>query len=263
MKHKFVKLRRYWSARLRPDTLPPLFWHVGVPNFGDDINPALFQALTGTQFRFAANRDAPHFVGMGSILSSATDASTVLGAGLLTPRPLAARPRVVALRGKLTQALLGAEGAVPLGDPMVLLDRIFTPERGDATGFVPHVGSLALARRVVPQGVRLIDVRKDPWTVIREIGSCRRVLSQSLHGLIVADALGIENLWLAPSGDMRGGRFKFDDYFSTLDASKPVYPMTSEVLRDPPLADFSVGSYQGDKAGYHRLLKAAVLEGVV
>lgn len=262
MRYKAVKLARYWSARLRPPALPALFWHIGVPNFGDDINPALFQALTGARFRFAANRNAPHFLGMGSIFAAATEASIVLGAGLLTPAPPVARPHVVALRGKLTQATLGMGGDVPLGDPMVLVDRIFTADRGDVTGFVPHVGSLALARRIVPRDVRLIDVRQDPWQVIREIGRCRRVFSQSLHGLIVADALGVENLWLDPSQGMRGGRFKFDDYFSTLDAPKPSHPMTADVLCNPPLADFSVGRYQGDKDAYHRLLKAAVLEGV-
>lgn len=261
MKQKAIKLARYWSARLRSPTLPALFWHVGVPNFGDDINAAFFQALTGVRFRFATNRQAPHFLGMGSILAAATPASVALGSGLLTPVPPATPPQVVAVRGKLTQAALGAASTIPLGDPMVLIDRIHTPDRGDEIGFVPHVGSLHLARRIVPAGVRLIDVRQPPWQVVRDIGRCRRVFSQSLHGLIVADAFGIENLWLGPATGMHGGRFKFDDYFSTLDAPKHPHPMTADLLRAPPLADFSVGRYQGDKAAYHRLLKAAVQEG--
>jgi hypothetical protein len=37
-----------------------------------------------------------------------------------------------------------------------------------------------------------------------------------LHGLIVADSLGIPNAWIE-SPDLIGGRFKFDDYYSSLD----------------------------------------------
>jgi pyruvyltransferase len=62
----------------------------------------------------------------------------------------------------------------------------------------------------------VIDVQQQPLEVFTKIDSCRYILSSSLHGLIVADSLGIPNAWLdAP--DLIGGRFKFDDYYSALD----------------------------------------------
>lgn len=263
MIRKLRKIRRHWAARLRPASLPPLFWHIGTPNFGDDINPAFFEALSGVRTRFATNRDAVHFLGMGSILDRATPQSIVLGAGLLEPRPPAPAPmRCVALRGALTAAALGIDPAqVPLGDPMVLIDRLVRPDRGSDTGFIPHVRQIRSARGGLPAGMRLIDVGSDPWAVIREIGHCRRIISQSLHGLIVADALGIPNLWLAPAANMTGGAFKFQDYFSTLDAPKTPHPLTADLLHSPPAAEFSVGHYRGDKPEYHRLLAAALQEG--
>jgi hypothetical protein len=245
---------------LRPGTLPPLFWHIGTPNFGDDINPAFFAALTGQRLRLATRRDVPHFLGMGSILDRATDQSVVLGAGLIAPdaAPRQMPARIIALRGHLSCQALGLAPDMPLGDPMVLLDRLMRADPDGTTGFVPHVSMTRQARRLLPPGMRLIDVAADPWQVIRDIASCQRILSQSLHGLIVADALGIANLWVAPDPGMAGGRFKFDDYFSMLDAPKMAHSLTRDLLAAPPAAEFSVAVYRGDKAAYHDALRAAL-----
>lgn len=57
----------------------------------------------------------------------------------------------------------------------------------------------------------------DDWTsVIEQIASCDYIASSSLHGLIVAEAYGIPNLWLEISGKLLGGHFKFHDFFLSL-----------------------------------------------
>jgi hypothetical protein len=43
---RIEKARRYLSWRLATRGLP-LWWHVGRPNFGDDINPTFFQKIAG------------------------------------------------------------------------------------------------------------------------------------------------------------------------------------------------------------------------
>ncbi|MEY4695920.1 MAG: hypothetical protein RIT14_348 [Pseudomonadota bacterium] len=263
MIRKLRKMRRYWAARLRPASLPPLFWHIGAPNFGDDINPAFFHALSGQRLRLATRRDTPHFLGMGSILDRATAQSVVLGAGLISPDALPPPPgRIIALRGHLTRQALGLADDLPLGDPMVLVDRLLRADPDGSTGFIPHVTQLAQAQSLLPAGMRLIDVTVDPWQVVRQIAACRRILSQSLHGVIVADALGIPNLWIAPDPAMKGGRFKFDDYFSTMDAPKIAHPLTRDLLQSPPAAEFAVATYRGDKAAYHAILRATLTEGL-
>ena len=261
MLRKARKISRHLRARLRPGAHAPLFWHVGTPNFGDDINPAFFEALSGKRLRFANDRRAPHFLGMGSILKSATEASVVLGAGLLEPAAGKMPGTVVALRGHLSRRALAIADTIPLGDPMVLVDRLIRPERGHDIGFVPHARALPRLRKQVPAGMHLIDVSRDPWLVLRDIGRCRVILSQSLHGLIAADAFGIPNIWLAPSLEMAGGAFKFHDYFSTLDEGKTAVEITSRLLREPPLHLATVSRYAGNKAEYHAILRAAVREG--
>lgn len=53
--------------------------------------------------------------------------------------------------------------------------------------------------------------------VLELIASSEYVLSSSLYGLIVADALGKPSRWLLLSRLVGGGGFKFRDYFSAFD----------------------------------------------
>jgi hypothetical protein len=258
---RLVKLGRYLAARCGPPDAARIFWHIGTPNFGDDINPALFGLLAGRPMRLRTDRSQPHFLGMGSILEKATAQSVVLGSGFLR-KPAASvdkSPKLVAVRGKLSRDALGVGEEVLLGDPMVLLGQVFRPpsEKRHALGLVPHVSEVTSLRRICPKGVKVIDPADSPWKVIEEIASCERIMSQSLHGLIVADALDTPNLWLAPSVSMAGGEFKFLDYFSTLDARKRPHPPTPMVLAAPP-DDFSVGRYLFDKTEYHAAVRAAL-----
>jgi pyruvyltransferase len=49
---------------------------------------------------------------------------------------------------------------------------------------------------------------------LEELNSCEYIFSESLHGLIIADAYGIKNAWIKMGGDVGDG-FKYRDYYST------------------------------------------------
>jgi len=65
---------------------------------------------------------------------------------------------------------------------------------------------------------KLIDVQCDSCeTIIQQMCDCSFIASSSLHGLIVADALGIPNTWIKMSDKLDGGAFKFVDYMMSVE----------------------------------------------
>ncbi len=237
----------------------PVWWHVGRPNFGDDINPSFFEKIHGRPVRFAADRSRPHVLGAGSILEHATPSSIVCGSGFLEPPHAPVTPsQIVAVRGALTATACGADSSVLLGDPLVLIDAFVertTPQH--RFGFVPHIKSVARWRGFDTRGHRVIDPAWSPWRVVKDIASCELIFSQSLHGLIVADALGVPNVWVSPTDEMRGGSFKFDDYFSTLDRAKLAVPESADLFAAPEAYTAGLGKYRFCKQRYREALAIA------
>lgn len=68
-----------------------------------------------------------------------------------------------------------------------------------------------------PNDILLIDVDRSANEVVHDIARCNMIASSSLHGLIVADSLGLPSIWLKLSDDVAGDGFKFHDYSSALD----------------------------------------------
>ena len=258
---KIVKLGRYMRARLRPKSALPFFWHIGRPNFGDDINPRFFEMIDGRKVRLETDRARPHFLGMGSILERATPCSTVLGAGFIQ-KPDGQAPqvgRVVAVRGQLSREHFNQPNVL-LGDPMVLLELLCPHQasRHIEIGFVPHVSEVREAKALRIPGLEIIDPALDPMAVIHKISQCKRVFSQSLHGLIVADALRVPSVWVAPGAKMKGGAFKFHDYFTTLDAPKTPMKFDADALSRTTLKEFHVSNYKFDKREYLEAVQEAL-----
>jgi len=263
MFERIEKLVRFARWRLAPQYCLPLWLHVGRPNFGDDINPTFFSLVSGQCARFASDRRQPHLLGAGSILERATPTSVVCGSGLLQSpqRRVTPQSTLVAVRGERSLEAFSPRGDVFLGDPIVLVDAWATRgERRHRFGLVPHVRSVSRWRQRNTRGLHLIDPGLPPWQVVEEIGACEIVLSQSLHGLIVADALGVPNVWIAPSRDRVGDRFKFDDYFSTLDVAKECVPESRDVFEAPGSFAAGIGRYRYSKAEYRGVLARACAE---
>src|SRR5581483_6811440 len=120
--------------------------------------------------------------------------------------------RVVALRGKLTaDSVKGLKGPVVLGDPGLLMpDFVEQPLAKYELGVLPHWSDHELAGRF--SYGQILDVRDPPEKVAQEISRCKRLISSSLHGLIVADAFGIpRQAEFFPNAHNKGGDFKYRD----------------------------------------------------
>ncbi len=133
--------------------------------------------------------------------------------------------QVCALRGELSReklsGLTGETYDVPLADAG-LLSNLFAdenPEKEYEVGIIPHFSQKEEPRFQALKdsfsSACIIDIQQEPGVVINQIARCKYILSSSLHGLIFADGLGIPNLHILGELTLRGGNFKFEDYYSS------------------------------------------------
>jgi len=100
------------------------------------------------------------------------------------------------------------------GDPALLVPEYYAPdvqkkhEVGVVLRWSEHKRKMDMEKR----GVKVIDLLTDNIEgVIDDILSCKRIVTTSLHGLIIADAYGIPNAWvIAHTGS--GKEYKYWDY---------------------------------------------------
>ncbi len=193
-------------------------------NVGDRLAPWLLEKLTGQQALYVDQRDPiPKILGCGSILAWSSATTIVWGSGLLTrDDPVHPLAEIRAVRGPLSREralACGCECPEVYGDPGLLAPRAFPLEREPTylVGVVPHyVDQYLLDFWHLPDGWRFISVFAGVEEFIRQLCSCRVVLSSALHGLVLADAYGIPNARLVMGDRIGGDGTKFLDYFASV-----------------------------------------------
>ncbi|NNM65644.1 MAG: polysaccharide pyruvyl transferase family protein [Burkholderiales bacterium] len=221
-----------------------LFVYRGAsPNFGDELNHWLWPRLLGDAFDGAGDL----FLGIGSTILSGLSPrrrKVVFGAGYggYTAMPaLDASWDVYFVRGKLSSRALGLGDDKAIGDAGILIrslgiQRQATPGR---VSFMPHWESVWPGRWA--QACRLADVQFiDPTasvdTVLAAIAGTELLLTEAMHGAIIADVL--RTPWVATSPAMPH-RMKWDDWASALDlhinwAQLPRSSLLEQALRLAP-----------------------------
>lgn len=190
-------------------------WSGGVANFGDELGPHLLTLLGYDVVRVDSIADAD-LVACGSILGTAAQkarpGTIVWGSGLMHDRPVdVSALDVRAVRGWLTAAAAGIGLGVPKCDPASLVPHLYErPRVRRGWGVVRHY----VDKRSYPWADVVIDASQPVDEVITGIGSCDRVASSSLHGLIVAAAWGIPSLRLHHYR-VAGGDFKWADWLTS------------------------------------------------
>ena len=204
-------------------------------------------------FRLARKLNFTNYQCIGSLLGTSgyTNIRTVVwGAGSFGEFKGDIPVKILSVRGKLTRDVLinkGLECPEVYGDPALLIPLIYRPPiftssssfcrvKKDGNnqvfpkfvkqwnlGIIPHIQDfnhpvLEKVRKFQSEEVLIIDLANyDNWTdVIDQICSCKKIISSSLHGLIVSDAYQIPNCWVKFFGNMKGGYFKYRDYASAV-----------------------------------------------
>jgi pyruvyltransferase len=187
-------------------------WRGGVENFGDELGPVVLAKLGYKVTRVEHIHEADMLTA-GSLLENAAgnarEGAVIWGSGLLYGEPVdVSRLDVRAVRGTLTARTLGVD--VPVGDPGCLV-----PELWDRSPVVRDLGVVKhyVDEREYSWADAVISADRPVEEVIDFIGSCERIASSSLHGLIVASAWGIPAVRLHHE-EVAGGDFKWADWLS-------------------------------------------------
>lgn len=201
-------LLRYWKCKK------------GSGNFGDELSPYLVSTISKRRVNHNAGDD-PGLVAVGSYLHMTRNGDNVWGTGIRSFENgcSADNLNVHLVRGPLTRNFLidnkHIECPENYGDPVLSLPLFYQPK--PVLGFEGKVGVLMNCATVssTPQMdksvFKIIDPFQ-PWQkVVDEITSCKLIVSNGLHGLIISDAYGIPSFRsLKPS--IEEGDFKFNDY---------------------------------------------------
>lgn len=229
-------------------------------NWGDELNFYLLHELTNkTIFNHSdlvkvySKRNNNYLV-IGSIIDGFCNSKSIIwGSGAIEgAEPLKEIPqKICAVRGKLTRDYLlkqGIECPDILGDPALLLPLIYKPQNKKKyrIGIIPHHSDLSdpIVIKLQQEGVKLIDMTdySDWHQIIDDICSCESIISSSLHGLIVADAYRVPNIWVTIGGNLLGGTFKFLDYFSSVNRTDeepiPLKKLLSDSMLESELAKY-------------------------
>jgi len=192
-------------------------------NFGDMLGPYMYKKLTGRDVVFSPhNITEPKYVTIGSIIGLARPQSIVWGSGVMFRRDIPVKGvEYLAVRGMITQQVLKRAGINPptaIGDPCLLLPRLYNPivEKKYKLGIIPHVVDTHLIRHNQNDNIKVIDLRDTVEDVVDQLLSCERVISSSLHGIIVSDAYGIPCKWVQLSNELAGDGVKFEDHFTSI-----------------------------------------------
>lgn len=206
-----------------------------IGNFGDSLSAVVVAAMSGLPLRsqgFQAN--SPRLAAIGTIGQTLRRGTVhVWGTGFDPKlrafgdrnKAFAAAPEtsyvVHAVRGAFSRQLLlecGLHAPPIYGDPGWFLPRILHPEveKTVELGVIPHISALAeksltagpkadqpRLQASAPDGVRIVNTYHEAgWdgfqAKLREILACKRIVSTSFHGLILADAFRIPCLYFPP-----------------------------------------------------------------
>lgn len=191
-------------------------------NFGDLLGPVIArELLRRADIEPDNNQTSGRVITVGSILHFCKTGDTVWGTGrngkIADKRHKFKALDVRAVRGPVTRAFLQGRGvdAPPIyGDPGLLVghlwerDQLAAGHRRSDYRVLPNFHDFhEVTGRLSP---RTVDPRHDLWKVIGQIAASELIVGSSLHGIIVAESLGIPARLVQPATETL---HKYEDYY--------------------------------------------------
>lgn len=259
----------WWGDRNVGDLITPYFLeHVcGVKNSSSlRIDEDQMSISTGRVARWLksfrrkfVNRSRPHLkprycISTGSVMRLCSPEAVVYGSGIRSKNQPIEPGLIKFARGPLTRAQIlkcGGECPPVYGDPGLLLSRYYKPERRlPSTRLViaPHFTEFEQIRDMYlgEDQVRVVDMGcGDLLHVIEQIATADRVVSSSLHGIVIANSYQVPVRWIQFSDKIQGDNTKFHDHFASIGRPNEMAINAIEFQRlEPDILFKSVYAYE-------------------
>lgn len=240
-------------------------------NWGDDLNIFLWEYVTSMEmvsipYSKLVIKKFDCYSLIGSIISFYNlDNKIIYGSGLMSPYDsIKGIPkRIYSVRGPLTREYLvkaGIECPEKYGDPALLLPLFYVPHCKEKKN-----GSVILNMGTNPDDsdcfhelcvklnlnvISMVDY--DEWTdVIDEIVNSQFVISESLHGLIIAETYGVPNVWVEFKEHPDYWNFKFYDYFSSISKRQEIIHLQKGIPYNE--IDFKIKNWKKAVVDYKKM----------
>lgn len=203
----------------------------GEENFGDILSLYLVKKISKRPVflinpsRFLFRNLIPHYFAIGSIISRSNKKSIIWGSGIIRENENIKGGTFLAVRGPKTRdriLALGFKCEEVYGDPGILAPLFYNPTKNketDVIGVIPHYvdyDSVCELYKDRPQYKVINLLNNNIETVIYEVLTCSKILSSSLHGVIISHVYNIPALWIKFSDRLVGDDIKFYDYFESV-----------------------------------------------
>lgn len=213
------------------------YWHSGTEigdsaknNLGDDLSPIIVGYML-SQKGLTLNTEikgTKHLYAVGSVISMGYQSATIWGSGFLLDLTWIRRIfhhyplrklDVRAVRGPMDRELLiklGHKCPEVYGDPGMLLPYLYSPQNIEKKRdyiIIPHFSKEREYRAKYGDDNIVSMITDNYQNVVDRILESRKVISSSLHGIIITEAYGTPAVFLH---DRKGNRdFKYDDYYAS------------------------------------------------
>lgn len=222
-------------------------------NLGDSLSGVVCEymlAQKGLSFSTRSREKYSHLIAIGSLLGGRGFFDAVVwGGGVrsfseaasLGKRKYIQKLDIRAVRGPISRQILQQAGKYTCpeiyGDPAILMPEIYPscPQKSNKVALVSHFLSCDTIPEENADCIKKIDIKTTDYAqFIDEITKCSKVISSSLHGIILAESYGIPAVFLGKCREIEWLKY-YDWYFSTHRTNIRIAHSIKEALEMDPL----------------------------
>lgn len=224
-------------------------------NLGDELAPVIYDWMLkqkGIERGVKINRTV-HLMTVGSMIGSWKFDAVIWGSGIhlfsnygrLYSLRWLQKFDIRAVRGPVTRSVLkscGHECPEIYGDPAVLMPLIYSPKDIRKRYKISvvlhyHAANQWEVQLLEREDIHILDIHTDDYRqYIDEMVASERIISSSLHGIILAEAYGIPAVFLNTGGYVNEALLKYYDwYYSTERYNVKMAKSIDEAIRMTPM----------------------------